>query len=203
MSPVFTSPSPAHMGWSGDCSCQRVRRPKGHSSEAYLNLVFSTTSQILHIVICGHCHGRSHLSLIMYALYLDASLNLNQQSTFFCFTGFNSVSLLLWEWLVRLCGFLQRGNLIKAYQEKLWKHTKESVGCCQWTKASQLTSLPNNQAFCQPDWRNTGNCAGRTCATACVVVCLLLVCLKLLRGCLAHSSSTLSQMFLLKCLKRK
>lgn len=103
---------------------------------------------------------------------------------FFWFTDFSSVSLLLWEWLLRLYGFLQKGNCIKAYQEKLWKHTKESVGCCQSTKAAQLTSLPNNQAFCQPDWKNTGNSAGRTCRPNmcgcfyCDVCCF--VCLNLL-----------------------
>lgn len=146
--------------------------------------MFPTTSQRLHTIPCVKCHGISHLSLIcnIYSVFRCKSKSYSTiHFVFFWFTDFYSVFLLLWEWLVRLYGFLQKGNLIKAYQEKLWKHTKESVGCCQSTKAAQLTSLPNNQAFCQPDWKNTGNCAGRTCSLN-MCHCLLFVCLKLLRG---------------------
>lgn len=151
------------------CPCQWVKRPKGHSSEAYL--VFSTTSQILHITTCAQCHGRSHLSLICNVCIVCRCKS----------KSYSTIHIFLLYWFqfclsapvrmtCKVVWIFTKGNLIKAYQEKLWKHTKESVGCCQSTKAAQLTSLPNNQAFCEPDWGNTGNCAGRTCATACVVV---------------------------------
>ncbi len=187
---MFSFFSSVHMCRSGDFVLirGRERRPKGHSSEAYL--VFPTTS--LHIISVNNphvnCHGISHLSLICNICFACKHKSKSKSTihpVFFSLVYyFSSVSLLLWEWLVRLYGFLQKGNCIKAYQEKLWKHTKESVGCSQSTKAAQLTSLPKNQAFCWPDRNNSGNSAGRTCSPNmcgcyyCDVCCF--VCLNLL-----------------------